>query len=168
MLKRMLVRYFRAFLSPSVLQTSVLPIGALLAFALAVGAPMVLLVMISVIALFWSMHLESEIHEVLLPEKAYTDALCYRGQYYFVWAFGLAMWAVYAVAFATEWRTATVLLTLVGAAYFVTRCLDVAKHAVAYHNKDADLDIKLLEMKPRFARWLTNGKTMDFWWNKRK
>ncbi|MBI1362463.1 MAG: hypothetical protein GC134_00570 [Proteobacteria bacterium] len=169
MLRKALVQYFRLFLNTEDVLFYVLPVAAMLVVA-SFLLPLVLTAFFGMIILLWSLHLEAEIHDTFLPQQAYNDALAYRGQFCFMWTLLGALFAG-CIAFNVEAGNLRIALVMVGclaSGYFLSRCLDVARHAEAYLNGTAEVDILLLEMKPRFARWLQNGKTMDFPWNKRK
>jgi hypothetical protein len=52
--------------------------------------------------------------------------------------------------------------------HFALRCHEVANHAQDHLTNGTPIAPAALELRPRWMRWLVNGKTMDFPWNKRK
>ncbi len=162
--------YLRSFLSRERLVHRLFPLGIGASLAAAMMLPLAAVLLVLVVLLFWTMHLDAEIHDTLLPEEAHLDAIAYRGNYYFVLAamalLGGAHLALPAAGYdellAPERLSLAVALFAFATVHTAVRSVELAEigeHFLATRRLEGGHRVV---MRSRFSRWLTSGRVLWF------
>lgn len=168
MIESLARRYLDCFLRRERVVHRLFPLGIGVTVAGALLLPPALVLLVLVVLLFWTMHLEAEIQETLLPEGAHLDAIAYRGSYYFVLtAMGCLTATHLAIlhagveepAFAGGLPLVVAILAL-AVAHTAARSVEIADMAERYLATRSLDGGAMIVMRSPFSRWLTNGRVV--------